>query len=322
MMLDPKPLIHIWTYNHPYYGIVDQIHFCLSAFSQNGYNITYGHYPRKNRLNVVIENFSAYTSKKLIEFCKSTKKRVVIIMTEHLDFDLSENKIRMHGSLLNVENDYMPTSVQRSRIHYFMDCLPYIHGIFVLGDLPELRNFDKILPGVMVETLAFPKLDFIKNTNTHQKMLKNDLLFTGNSTEYRKNILEILDQKKLQVKYPQKFVSQKKRDQLIKSSRIILNIPQRKDWHWLSLMRILASLRLGRGVISLGTQDTSKISSCCLQLDPYSDETVEQLRLRIGHWYSFYIDTYEAYILMMDEFRKNFAFPHKMIECWSTIDRL
>ena len=87
--------VHLWIYNHSFYGISDQIEYFLQAFRQHGYVVSVGRKPHQSALNVVIENFSAQTRNTLIEFCTRTRKRVAMIMTEHIDF--VNRNILIHG---------------------------------------------------------------------------------------------------------------------------------------------------------------------------------------------------------------------------------
>jgi hypothetical protein len=100
------PPIHLWVYNHFFHGIGDQVSFAVMALRQHGYQVSVGQQPRHSSLNVVIEGFSSQSRDIVLEFCQSTRKRVAMIMTEHLDFE--HGRIFFHGAPLGSENDYMP----------------------------------------------------------------------------------------------------------------------------------------------------------------------------------------------------------------------
>ena len=93
-----KPPIRLWIYNHPFVGIADQVEFFVAALKQTGYEVTVGSQPREDALNVVIENFSEEGRDTLILFCRSTGKKVAVIMTEHLDF--KSGQLFIHGDPL------------------------------------------------------------------------------------------------------------------------------------------------------------------------------------------------------------------------------
>ncbi|MCK9397952.1 MAG: hypothetical protein M0Q44_20475 [Methylobacter sp.] len=321
MNTSKKPHIHLWIYNHPFTGISDQVDFFVMALKQYGYSVSIGRQPSDSSLNVVIENFSAQTKMTLINYCKSSRKRVAVIMTEHIDFENDE--IYIHGSPLWSNNDYMHPETQVARLRSLIDCLPYIRCFFVLGDLPELRNMSKMLPGLAVRSIPFPKLDFVSNKDAEKSgLITSDLLFTGFITDYRTNILDILKKSDISFACPEIFVSRKRRDAMNRSAKLVLNIPQRANWRWLSLMRIVAALRCGRATISLGTMDDSRMSACCLQLDVNEADWINQLEYYVDEWEVAYQQAYENYSRMAIKYEKDNKFPHDLFEYWRLTDRV
>jgi hypothetical protein len=131
-----------------------------------------------------------------------------------------------------------------------------------------LRNISTLVPGVDVRTIPFPNL--VRGSDSETDMSSDpvcDLVFTGGLTEYRAKLLALLETEGLSVACPQRFVSRNRRNAMNRSGKVIVNIPQREGWQWLSLMRIIAGLQTGRASISLGTRDASHIASCCTQLE-------------------------------------------------------
>lgn len=319
--ISAKSQVHLWIYNHPFHGISDQVDFFISALKQHGYIVSVGRQPSNSSLNVVIENFCSETSHELTQFCQSTRKKVAVIMTEHIDFD--EEEIFIHGQQLWNKNDYMHPATQVARLRYLMECIPYIRCFFVLGDLPELRNMSSMLPGINVHTIPFPSLEPVSFDNRDNKRnISNDLLFTGAKTEYRSSIYSVLQKDGVSITWPNKFISRRKRNKLSSSSKIILNIPQRADWHWISLMRVIAALRSGRATVSLGTEDQSRIASCCVQMDMNEEQWPELLKERIKDWQTSYHQSYENYMTMAEDFERKHGFPHVLLEYWATTDGL
>lgn len=317
--MSSKPSIHLWIYNHPFYGISDQVEFFVAALTQNGYTVTVGRKPNASVLNVVIENFSPETRDTLIEFCRATKKRVAVVMTEHLDFE--EGEIFIHGNPLWSDNDYMHPTVQVRRIVSLFDCLPYIRCLLVLGDLPELRNVSAMLPGVDVRAIPFPRLERVGDSQLGAAPT-DDLLFTGIMTDYRAELFARLKRTGLSVAFPKKFVSRKARDALNRSAKIVLNMPQRRDWRWLSLMRIVAALRCGRATVSLGTHDDSQIAACTYQLDVSREDWTTVLGDCVDHWADRYRTAYANYMDMAGAFERARPFPHDLFEYWAITDRI
>lgn len=310
--------VHLWIYNHPFHGISDQVEYFLMIMRQHGYRVSMGRKPRADALNVVIENFSEATSEILIDFCRKSGKRVGVIMTEHLDF--IGNQMYIHGDPLWNDNDYMHPATQVARIKNLMDCVQFIRCFFVLGDLPELLNINEMLPGVAVRTLPFPKLSQLTVHDLTQDCdLNADLVFTGVVTSYRSDLLKKLENQ-MSVVCPGKFISRRARDNLSRSARIVLNLPQREDWKWLSLMRVIAALRCGRATVSLGTKDGSKISACCTQLDLMQPDWVEQLLAYVSHWDEVYWRACENYEAMATVFELENPFPADVFDYWAAVE--
>ncbi|MCK9637751.1 MAG: hypothetical protein M0R41_15870 [Methylobacter tundripaludum] len=317
--LQANSTVHLWIYNHPFHGVTDQIEYFLMIMRQNGYQVSVGNQPRIDALNVVIENFSESTSEILINFCRTSGKRVGVIMTEHLDF-IGE-QIYIHGDPLWNDNDYMHPATQVARIKNLMDCVQFIQCFFVLGDLPELLNINEMLPGVAVRTLPFPKFQPLStNALIQDNNLTADMVFAGVVTSYRADLLGQLEGQ-MSVTCPGTFVSRRVRDNLSRSAKIVLNIPQRKDWKWLSLMRVMAALRCGRATVSLGTSDNSKISACCTQLDITQADWLDSLREYVSHWDTTYQHAFENYEAMAIAFEQEKPFPSDIFEYWAVIEQ-
>lgn len=297
--------------------------FAVTAFRQHGYPVSVGKQPRPSSLNVVIEGFPSEKSRDvLLDFCRSSQKRVAVIMTEHVDFQ--HGQIYFHGAPLGSHNDYMHSSTILTRMMHLMECLPYLRCFFVLGDLPELRNISTLVPGVDVRSIPFPDLvrDLDSGTEMSSDNVVNDLVFTGAMTEYRARLLSMLEAEGLSVMCPRKFVSRNRRNAINRLGKVIVNIPQRGGWQWLSLMRIVAGLQTGRATVSLGTQDTSRIASCCLQLSMQEHDWMSRVKQSVDDWKLLYIQNLENYSTMAKQFELERPFPHDVFEYWSMTDRV
>jgi hypothetical protein len=313
--------VHLWIYNHSLYGISDQIEYFVGAFRQNGYTVSVGRKPADMALNVVIENFSSRTRDTLIEFCSRTRKRVAVIMTEHIDF--VARRILIHGDPLWTDNDYMHPATQVERLKCLMSCQPYIRFFMVLGDLPELRNFADMMVGADVRAIPFPRIDHgDHHEGDEAQRPKYDLLFSGYLTQYRERLLQQAALPGLSLASPRKFVARRKRDQLNRSTKIVLNLPQREGWRWLSLMRVMAALRCGRATVSLGTHDTSRIAACTYQLDLHDIRWKDELKTYVADWATAYHKMYESYCRMAGGFEQTHPFPHDIMEVWAITDRV
>jgi hypothetical protein len=316
-----KPPVHLWIYNHPFNGISDQIDFFVMALTQNGYRVSVGRQPSDSALNVVIENFTEETKQTLMAFCKATRKRIFIIMTEHIDFDGRE--ILVHGDPLWSDNDYMHPATQLDRLKNLMECLPYLRGFLVLGDLPELRNISSMLPGMAVRSIPFPRLDWMGiDAAESYELIQNDLLFTGVLTDFRVDICAMLKKMNFSIASPKTFVSRRRRDLMNRATKVVLNIPQREGWRWLSAMRVVAALRSGRGTVSLGTTDSSRIATCCPQINIQDGEWPEILRDHLEDWSGLYGAAYESYTAMAQAFERDQGFPHDAFKYWAISEQV
>jgi len=317
-----KPPVHLWVYNHSFHGIGDQVSFAVRAFQQHGYLVSVGRQPRRSSPNVVIEGFPSENSRDvLLNFCRSSRKRVAVIMTEHVDFQ--HGQIYFHGAPLGSQNDYMHSTTILTRMKHLLECVPYVSCFFVLGDLPQLRNISTMLPGLEVRTIPFPDLGSVPCQDTDGSFdIVHDLVFTGAMTEYRAKLLALLEEEGLSVACPRKFISRNRRNAMNRSGKVIVNIPQRGGWQWLSLMRIIAGLQTGRATISLGTHDTSQIASCCTQLDIRDHDWVSKVRQCVDDWKSLYMRDLVSYSAMAEKFEREKPFPHDVFEYWSTTDRV
>lgn len=313
-----RPTIHVWIYNHPFNGISDQVDFLVSTFSQHGYRVTVGRRPAITALNVVIENFTTLTRATLGTFCAETGKRVMVIMTEHIDFD--GKAVRIHGDPLWSENDYMHPATQVDRLKNLVEALPLLRGFLVLGDLPELQGVSRLLPGLEVCRLPFPRLDRQPEAPLPDKAV--DLVFTGVLTDHRLEVCARVRKSGFSLAYPTALVSRRRRDLLNQSAKVVLNVPQRPDWRWLSGMRIMAALRAGRASASLGGADGSRISACCPQLDMSDPQWTRILGAMLLDWNRAFSDAMTRYEQMATAFEAEVGFPHAMLAAWAMCENL
>lgn len=296
--------------------------FAVTAFRQHGYPVSVGRQPRRSSLNIVIEGFPSESSRDvLLDFCRSSRKRVAVIMTEHLDFQ--HGQIYFHGAPLGSQNDYMHSTTILTRIKHLLECLPYLRCFFVLGDLPELRNMSSMLPGMEVSAIPFPSLSSDPwETDRACFDTVHDLVFTGAMTEYRTKLLALIEEEGLSVTCPRRFVSRNRRNAMNRLGKVIVNLPQREGWQWVSLMRIIAGLQTGRATISLGTHDTSHIASCCTQLDIRDQDWVNKVKQCVDDWKALYMRDLTNYTAMAQKFEQEKPFPHDVFEYWSITDRV
>ena len=242
-------------------------------------------------------------------------------MTEHLDFQ--HGQVYFHGAPLGSQNDYMHSATILTRMKHLLECLPYLRCLFVLGDLPELQNISTFLPGVDVRAIPFPSLsDAPYETTGMSSDTIYDLVFTGALTDYRARVLALLERNGLSVICPRKFLSRNRRNAINRLGKVIVNIPQREGWQWLSLMRIIAGLQTGRATLSLGTSDASCIASCCTQMEIQDRDWVRGVKQCVNDWKSLYRRDLISYAALARRFEWERPFPHDVFEYWSITDRV
>jgi hypothetical protein len=247
-------------------------------------------------------------------------------MTEHIDFLGSQ--IHFYGrKLFGVESvhanhaEYMHPDTQKGRVENLLKCIQCIFCFFTLGDLPELQSFIKMVPGIPVRSLPFPRLpaSTVHSLKADDDAACYDIVFTGFGTHYRNSVLDVLS-RKITIFRSSKFVSRKVRNRLNRLGKIVLNIPQFQDWPWLSALRIFSALLCGKATVSLGTNDKSRISSCCRQLDISTGEWIGELSGYIGKSASEYDLAAFQYSKMAEQYEREKPFPHEIFICQALVE--
>jgi hypothetical protein len=250
-LVNKRPSIRLWIFNHRVRGISDQVDFFVQAMRMNGYQVTVSNRPAENSLNIVIESFDYDSFMRVADFCQMRNKRVAIIATEHMDFVGGD--LFFHGRVLDgTYDDYMHPASKRTRLRYLAVLTEHASAFLRLGDLPELLGIKRMFPGMAVYSIPFPTLiarDRGVGTRRHLGP-QYDFSFCGNMTDYRQKILRDIG-RHYRVVVIDSQMSRRVRDGANASSRLVLNIPQRADWKWISTMRVWAALRCERATVSI-----------------------------------------------------------------------
>lgn len=312
---ETKSFVHIWIYNHTFSGISDQLEFFIKTFRDFGYGVSVSKFPKKNSLNFVIENFSTIRDRQiLVDFCLTNKKRVSVIMTEHIDF--IKNSVYFHGKNLTDSSDYMAQTTKIQRVLGLIECSKFINSLVSLGDLPTLNNLSTFLPSIPIYRLPFPSIKFFLN----ESGLRNDFLFIGALTTYRKELIKGICGFGFNVCFPNFkrnfFISRKLRNHYVSSSKVVLNIPQVKDWFWLSTMRVIVSLANGKPTLSINSQDFSEIHNCVYQTKSVFLFDKRNLLFLLKNWFFLYKKAYLWYMNSAALFRRRTSFFEKFLIKW------
>lgn len=298
--------LRVWVYNHLFVGIVDQLEFLVDRCRELDWEITISGRPCDKSLMIVIENFQPDNYKIFEEYMRNSKKRVLCMMTEHINFS-DGKQFYFHGLKIGVkraQNDYMEPETQLQRLRTLFNLSPFISYFITLGDLPYLNNFEHALPGKSVLRIGFPKITLQDKKNNDVEPIY-DFIFTGKITKHRSDILTDLRAQGYKVLVNAELLSRKRRNQLVRKAKIVLNLPQREDWNWLSLMRIYASLKLGRSTISIGTNDLSEISACCRQMSLEEALNKPTLHKCLADWKNEYKNARLKYNDMAQQFNSS-----------------
>lgn len=295
---------HLWTFNHNFTGIADQVEFLLDFFKGSGWELSISTKPRTDRHNILIENFQPNSTLPLRKFYNETGQRVSVVMTEHIDF---KNKtVYFHGtpwSLKKKDNDYMEVGTQMNRLRTLMELTPMIRSFLTLGDIPTLSGLNEMFLGKQILRIPFPNIEYTNADISTEP--KYDFVFSGAMTRYRSNILKALKNDGWEILVNERLASRNRRNALINSAKLVLNIPQNEDWRWISLMRVYSSLKANRATISLTKNDTSAISQCCEQFRFHADGQKEKLGSYLRNWRERYQIAHSQYHEMAFNYKKS-----------------
>jgi hypothetical protein len=171
-------------------------------------------------------------------------------MTEHLN--LKDNELK-YGIYNLTHREYIGNIDQR--VFSLFALSEYIMGYFTLGELPFLDDIEKILFTNQVYRVNYPK---IKPCNEVEfGKLKFDLGFTGVITPYREEVINTL-KSKYKIFFAPIVFDEKKRLENVRKSKCVINIPQNKEWVWVSPMRIIYNLQVGIPSFHYGKGDNTE----------------------------------------------------------------
>ena len=306
--------VRLWIFNHPFHGVSEQVDFFCAALRQNGYPVSVSNRPSARAVNVLIENFSPQSASLVAAFCKQNRKRVALIMTEHIDF--LQGEIRFHGMGLRQRNDYMSPSDKMGRLFRLFTLIEHVRCFFRLGDLPELRNFSEIVPGAPVRTIPFPSIEPSERA-LQGESVRYDLAFTGISTEYRAALLSQLSVSH-QLLVGRQLVSRRRRDAMNSAAKLVLNLPQNRNWRWISTMRVLAAMRCQRATAAIGEFERTAIAPFCITIAP-SEAVGDELNDALAEYNTLFERVHGRYETFVRS-AGNAKFPHEELDLWARLE--
>lgn len=223
--------------------IFDQINFLSDALKESNHSLSVSEMLEPDSINIIQEGFFSRCSSDYVrEFCKKFQKKVVVILTEHMD--IIENGVEINGFGLYKANDVMDNAF--TRFYNLCLILPYIRSFAILGHFPDKDKIQKIFPAIPIQTIPYTPLDPQEPIKQDKK---TDFSFTGTLTPYREKLLKAL-RREFRCHYCfEKTIA--KRREVISESKFHLQIPQNKSWRQISPMRVLFSLKSGTPVLNI-----------------------------------------------------------------------
>ena len=250
-------MYHLSYFNHEIFETIESQIFCLNDFIiTNNEKLSISKSLVPNKIIITIEAFYKKDVKQIINFCKSHKSKIWIILTEHMD--LTDDNLYWHGEKISAKSNYMPDNTLR--FWGLLKLIPYVTGFITIGYLPILKNINNLFPGIQILRCPFPRLKSIKLNAPSTKNKENSIVFFGKMTDYRRHVLN-----RLKEVYEIQIISDFKNIQNIrricKNKKFCLNIPQNDTWEWNSPMRSILAFRLGMIPISISEKKFDSLSN-------------------------------------------------------------
>lgn len=239
--------INFCVLSHPKEVIFDQIDFLSDALKASGYSLSISEMLDPESINIVQEGFFSRGSSDYIrDFCSRYQKKVVVILTEHME--IIGNDININGFRLNAKNDVMQNAYER----FYNLCLllPCIRSFATLGHFPDKAKIQEIFPATPIQSIPYTPINLQKPLKQDKK---TDFSFTGTLTPYREKLLKAL-QKEFRCLYGFEETIVRRRE-VISESKFHLQIPQNKSWRQISPMRVLFSLKSGTPVLNISDHE-------------------------------------------------------------------
>lgn len=239
--------INFCILSHPKEVIFDQIDFLSDALKASGYDLSVSGMLDPESVNIVQEGFFSRCSSDYVrEFCSRYQKKVVVILTEHME--IIENSVVINGFGLNNANDVMDNAF--TRFYNLCLVLPYIRSFAILGHFPEKEKIQGIFPAIPIQTIPYAPLDPKESIKQDKK---TDFSFTGTLTPYREKLLKAI-QKEFTCHYGYEDTIARRRE-VISDSKFHLQIPQNKSWRQISPMRVLFAIKSGTPVLNISDHE-------------------------------------------------------------------
>lgn len=299
-----KPTINLCLYNHSQRSVLDQVWFSRETFAQHGYELICTETLRPDCINLFIEHFVEEDVGTLQAFCRRHGKQIGVVMTEHIE--LGAAGFAFNGASLR-DSQYIDNKEQR--LFSLLSLADQVFAFFTFGELPELQTWGDVLPCQSLYRLPYPS---IRKVNHRAGQREHDVVFTGASTPYRESVLKQVSKTHRLIQGSSEGTETERAD-LYASAKVALNIPQAKDWQWVSPMRVLYGLRVGTPTVHLGRHDTTLFTKLVLEpieLDQAIREHEALFQRQLGSYEDFVQSNY------------NHRFPDGVFDIWAELEQL
>ena len=301
--------VNFCVFNHRPIGITDQVEFMDAVFTELGWQVTVSDCLAADALNFVLECFLPASKggsqvARIAAFCRRHRKRVGIIMSEHIELD--EDGLTFNGTPLH-DRTYIDD--KESRILGLVELSEFAFAFFTLGCLPELNSFGSLLPRHRVYRLPFPTIAPAGQPAGAQR-IDYDLVFTGSMTPYRQQILDALS-RQYKVHVASQGMAEEDRFGLCQRSRLILNVPQMPGWTWISPMRVMFGLRAGRATLHHGGELRQTAFDASVKTELPIDTALRD-------WQGTYVAQQRQYQELVDSYWRHF--PRAVLEVWARLE--
>ncbi|EKD77210.1 MAG: hypothetical protein ACD_42C00440G0005 [uncultured bacterium] len=306
-------MINIVTFPHAIAQIQNQIDFLTDSLRDSGVIYQVSNSISTQHLNILEEGFYPFFASEIAVFCKNHKTKIAVILTEHLEH--KKNSMLVNERKLGVRNTYLRDALIRCESLFSL--LPHIRFFLVLGHLPlkeKLKKIFKTIPIVEAPYLPVKALSVIQAEADIQKI---DFCYQGSLTPHRKRVLKTI--KNIPASVSASFDNDAHQRLLtLKSARFALQIPQYKEWRYISPMRALYCLQNGIPMINISDHVTHDFDLIFPRVGTkkLTEELEEYLTLSPEKCYLDTVDRYNAFV----ERQAKSKLP-AMLKLWNDLDR-
>lgn len=295
--------LNFCVFNHrPRTGIVDHLWFIKALCTYEKIDLEISDDLRPDALNILQENFTDNSVEVVQTFCQRWRKRVAIVLTEHLE--VKEGAVHFNFGPLNNGG---PPGNKSERFWSLCLLADHIFTFFTFGELPDLEAARVVFPASNMCALPYPHI----YVASRQRTPEYDIVFTGQIAAYRRKILTALSRRYRVIAVDISHTSEDDREKVHAQAKVAINIPQNEKWRLGSPMRTLYSLRQGLPMVQYGEADETLISREVAR-GTSLEEAIED---PIGVW-RHQMDKYERMIVSP----LNPRFPRGLFEIWREVE--